>query len=156
MEEPEEAGSGSPSPEYRDPIEAEALMEEPKEAGAGARSPSPEYVAPGSRIPSPETEQGQDFKELGNESTQVNKNKYVTQVSTRRARSGERLSSEVRQEQEKWSRRSRSPEHAAAIQPGNRSRRLSNSLKADAGTMRGGATGRQPWRSPMWRLDQGG
>ena len=122
MEEPEEAGSGSPSPEYKDPIEAEALMEDPKEAGAGARSPSPEYVAPGSRIPSPETEQGQDFKELGNESTQVNKNKYVTQVSTRRARSGEKASAEARRwGPKKKSRRSRSQEHATTVRPGNRS-----------------------------------
>ena len=39
MEEPEKAGAGamSASPEYGDPMEAEALMEEAKEAGAGAQ-----------------------------------------------------------------------------------------------------------------------
>ena len=54
-----------------------------------------------------------------------------------------------RRDQEKLSRRSRSPEHAAVMRPGNRS-------NADAGTVRGEETGKQHWRSTRRRPDQGG
>ena len=70
--------------------------------------------------------QEQDQEEPEEESAQVDKNKHVPQVLTRRARNEERASMEAKKwEQEKLGRRRRSPEHAAATCPGNKSRRSS-------------------------------